>query len=142
MIEFFDIPGSTGYSCRNEADYSVTFADVNLNRAVTVEELNVAKLTKLKVEIDYLTASKIALIFNLPAKGNDLLIKQLNATARTTELQDIKLSGGVLTTAEQVEMDSIKAIWVRVKALRAYGNFLESEVDVDINIDINNGWPE
>lgn len=103
-----------------------------------------AKRLKLKAKINELTAAKIGAIFNLPANSNLLIIKQLNASARTTELQDIKINGGSLNEEEQLEFDAIKAIWNRIKALRLAGAQLEEIVenaDPD-TFDINAGWPE
>lgn len=67
--------------------------------------------------------------------------KQRNATARALELVNIIATGGTLTTDEQAEKDTIDALWVQVKAIRAYSNTLETSVNADVNADISIGWP-
>jgi len=142
LIDFFSVALSTGINKIGE-NYEVTF-ESNPNRLVTALELSAAKKLKLKADIDDLTASKIASIFGLEPKSNELLIKQINASARVSDLQQIVISGGSLSAEEQAEQDAIKAIWDRVKLLRSHGKTLVSTVD-SANpeaFDINLGWPE
>jgi len=144
LIDFFSVVSSTGINKVGE-NYEATF-ESDPNRLVTALELSAAKKLKLKADIDDLTAAKIAAIFGLELepKSSELLIKQINASARVSDLQQIVISGGSLSVVETAERDAIQAIWNRVKELRAYGAGLEVTVasaDPD-TFDINAGWPE
>lgn len=143
----------------------------------TEAELNAAdagaKRSKLIADIDNLTASKIAGLFGKQPNSMALSIKQQNAQARASELQekesaglrrlaalqDIVISGGtltaaeqtekagllagVLTAAEQTEKAATQSAFVLIKSIRMHGKQLETDLataDPD-TFDINTGWP-
>lgn len=94
--------------------------------------------------VNLIASDKISSIFSLPSNSNELLIKQLNASARVAELQDIQINGNPLTTEEQVEMDTIRAVWDKIKSIRSKGAELKKLISISDPsfVDIESGWPE
>lgn len=68
--------------------------------------------------------------------------KQRNMIARSLELEREERINGPLSAPDQAELDAMMAIWDRIKAIRVHSDSLEADIDVDINTDINAGWPE
>jgi len=68
--------------------------------------------------------------------------KQRNMIARSLELERDERINGPLSAPDQAELDAMTAIWDRIKAIRAHSDSLETDIDVDINTDIDAGWPE
>lgn len=75
--------------------------------------------------------------------------KQRNLLARTAELIEEKADGGTLSSSEASELNSMKAIWARVKAMRTASNNIEVEINnlstreeiLDYDIKTNGLWP-
>lgn len=68
--------------------------------------------------------------------------KQINLTARFSELQDNLRINGSWTPQEQGEYTALTGLWAKVKAIRNYSNQLETYINSGINVDIYSGWPE
>lgn len=68
--------------------------------------------------------------------------KQRNMIARSLELEREERINGPLAAPEQAEFDAMTAVWDRIKLIRAHSDTIEAAIDVDINTDINAGWPE
>jgi hypothetical protein len=75
--------------------------------------------------------------------------KQRNLLARTAELIEEKADGGTLSSDEDTELTSMKALWIRIKAMRTASNAIEAEIDglstreeiLDFDIVTNGLWP-
>lgn len=66
--------------------------------------------------------------------------KQSNVTARAIELRNIK-DVRMLTSEEQSELDAAQTLWDQIRALRAYSDQLEAEVDAGKLVDLKSDWP-
>jgi len=75
--------------------------------------------------------------------------KQRNMLARYLELLSEKADGGTLSADEITELNSLKAIWTRVKDIRTVSNGIEEEISnlstrekiLDYDIKTNGLWP-
>lgn len=68
--------------------------------------------------------------------------KQRNLIARAIEVVEIN---GSATPEEQAELEAMKVVWSRIKAIRAYSDFLEQSLNAaedKLAVDITSGWPE
>lgn len=55
--------------------------------------------------------------------------KQRNYTAKSVELTEKKVDGGILTQDELDELSTIKAKWVEIQQIRAASDNIEAELD-------------
>lgn len=68
--------------------------------------------------------------------------KQRNIMVRAVEL--VEINGGA-SLEEIEELNAIRAIWARIRAVRSYSDSLEARVDSvedKLSVDIETGWPE
>ena len=86
--------------------------------------------------IDAYTAAETAapIISEIKAHAREIILarypdwKQTNMTARSVELTERVATGGALTTAEQAEIDAMKAVWSWIKSVRAASDAHEAAV--------------
>lgn len=76
--------------------------------------------------------------------------QQRNYIARVSELVEIKADGGTLTTGEQTELDTLKALWTSIKSIRMSEVAIHVEIGVLITLEdvqgynssaTNSNWP-
>lgn len=69
----------------------------------------------------------------------ETIVKQSNANMRANELNDKRLSGETLTTAEQAEADALRSLADAIKAIREASNVMEANPPANYADDEN--WP-
>jgi hypothetical protein len=72
--------------------------------------------------------------------------RQANVTSRGTELSNIVASGGTWTPEQAAEVETFKAVWSDIRALREHSNELEDEMlslsFEELTTWQQHGWPE
>lgn len=71
---------------------------------------------------------------------NGCIVKQLNASMRAIEITDKRVSGALLTPAEEKEAAALQAFADRIKAIRAASNAMEPNPPSDFTSDER--WPQ
>lgn len=108
------------------------------------EELNHEDILK---EVKKIEVKKIAGVKIIALAGPDW--KQRNVLARYLELLSEKADGGTLSASETTELNSMKALWARIKAIRTASNNIEEAINglstreeiLNYNIDNSPLWP-
>jgi|GEM_PF-5875227 len=71
----------------------------------------------------------------------DCIIKQSNASMRATELNDKRISGGVLTAEEEAEVTALRNLATAIKAIRAASDAVEIMTPIPLDYTANIYWP-
>jgi hypothetical protein len=68
--------------------------------------------------------------------------KQTNMIARSTELQEKRISGGSLTVSEQAEVVALEAAWAWVKSVRSASDSIEAALPMSVaEMVVDARWP-
>lgn len=99
--------------------------EVPVDEAVVV--LEIERMTRLGVTTAIKAEAQNRIVERLGASAlDDCLVRELNMLIRVSELQEIRLNGGTLTTTQQGEVDALKASTADIKVIRDRSNAVEA----------------